>query len=99
MGAELTISSSLCEIRERTLAVKNIKLVFWGTLAVVSLLWVAADPAVFDVRGVFALRSFMMQYSGVLAMAAMSVAMVLALRPRWPERWTMRTAKGSFTET
>ena len=87
MGAELTISSSLCEIRERTLAVKNIKLVFWGTLAVVSLLWVAADPAVFDVRGVFALRSFMMQYSGVLAMAAMSVAMVLALRPRWPERW------------
>ncbi|MFV8096512.1 ferric reductase-like transmembrane domain-containing protein, partial [Enterobacter cloacae complex sp.6730737] len=27
------------------------------------------------------------QYTGVIAMVAMSVAMMLALRPRWPERW------------
>ncbi|AKI01136.1 putative ferric reductase [Hoeflea sp. IMCC20628] len=66
---------------------KNIKLVFWGVLAVISLLWFAADPAVFEARTVFALRDFMMQYSGVLAISAMSIAMVLALRPRWPEQW------------
>ncbi|MBN9549638.1 MAG: ferric reductase-like transmembrane domain-containing protein, partial [Alphaproteobacteria bacterium] len=29
----------------------------------------------------------MIQYSGVIAMGVMSVAMILALRPRWPERW------------
>ena len=66
---------------------KHIKLVFWGALALITLLWVAADPAVFGAGSVMALRGFMMQFSGVLAMGAMSIAMVLALRPRWPERW------------
>ncbi|MBC7279917.1 MAG: ferric reductase-like transmembrane domain-containing protein [Hoeflea sp.] len=68
-------------------AVTHIKLSFWGLLALLSLLWLAADPAVFEASSVFALRGFMMQYSGVLAIGCMSVAMVLALRPRWPEKW------------
>jgi predicted ferric reductase len=29
----------------------------------------------------------MVQYSGILAIGAMSIAMILALRPRWPETW------------
>lgn len=65
---------------------RNIKLVFWAVPALITLLWLVADPAVFEARSVFALREFMMQYSGVLAISAMSIAMVLALRPRWPER-------------
>ncbi|WP_412048593.1 ferric reductase-like transmembrane domain-containing protein [Hoeflea sp. Naph1] len=65
---------------------RNIKLVFWGVLALITLLWIAADPAVFEARSVFALRGFMMQYSGLLAIGVMSIAMVLALRPRWPEQ-------------
>jgi len=67
--------------------VKNIKIAFWGVLALISLLWVMADPAVFEASSVFGLRGFMMQYSGVLAIGCMSIAMILALRPRWPEPW------------
>ncbi|MEM5473364.1 ferric reductase-like transmembrane domain-containing protein [Hoeflea sp. AS60] len=66
---------------------KNIKIAFWGVLALISLLWVVADPAVFEASSVFGLRGFMMQYSGVLAIGCMSFAMILALRPRWPEPW------------
>lgn len=29
----------------------------------------------------------MVQYGGIVAVACMSVAMILALRPRWPENW------------
>ncbi|KGF69221.1 ferric reductase [Hoeflea sp. BAL378] len=65
----------------------HIKLAFWGLLVLLSLLWLAADPAAFGARGLLATRDMMMQYSGVLAIGCMSVAMVLALRPRWPERW------------
>ncbi|PWW03325.1 putative ferric reductase [Hoeflea marina] len=66
---------------------RTIKSVFWAALALMTLLWIAADPSVFEAGSVLALRGYMMQYSGVLAIAAMSIAMVLALRPRWPERW------------
>nr|WP_248291163.1 ferric reductase-like transmembrane domain-containing protein [Neoroseomonas marina] len=37
--------------------------------------------------GFFPLRSGMVQATGLLAMGCMSAAMILALRPRWPERW------------
>ncbi|MCW2244459.1 putative ferric reductase [Azospirillum fermentarium] len=66
---------------------QNIRLSLWGFLALLSVLWVAADPAVFQASTFFAVRGAMVQYSGVLAMGCMSVAMILALRPRFPERW------------
>ncbi|MHA7970269.1 ferredoxin reductase family protein [Rhizobium sp. CAU 1783] len=66
---------------------RNIKLALWGALALLSLLWLAAEPGVFQSANVFALRAAMIQYSGVLAIGAMSMAMVLALRPGWPETW------------
>ncbi|WP_343032308.1 hypothetical protein [Parvibaculum sedimenti] len=66
---------------------RNIKLVFWGLLALLSLLWFAADPSALAQSGFFAIRGIMVQYTGILGMGCMSVAMILALRPRWPEHW------------
>lgn len=66
---------------------RNIKLVFWGTLALLSVLWAAADPLSLSPSGFFALRDAMVQYTGIIAIGCMSVAMILAVRPLWPERW------------
>lgn len=66
---------------------RNIKRTFWGVLALLSALWVLAEPQVFQPANFFALRATMVQYSGVVAIGCMSIAMITALRPRWPERW------------
>ncbi|MDW6023494.1 ferric reductase-like transmembrane domain-containing protein [Mesorhizobium sp. BAC0120] len=66
---------------------RNIKYALWGTFALLTALWLLAEPTVFQQAGFFALRATVMQYSGVIAIGAMSVAMILSLRPRWPERW------------
>lgn len=66
---------------------RHIKLALFGILAFMSVLWIAAEPGVFQLNGFFAVRAAAAQYTGVLAIAVMSVAMMLALRPRWPERW------------
>ncbi|WP_445500718.1 ferredoxin reductase family protein [Microvirga sp. G4-2] len=65
----------------------HIKIAFWGALALLAALWLLADPLALQPAGFFALRGSMVQLSGVLAMGCMSLAMILALRPRWPERW------------
>ncbi|MEX0406072.1 ferric reductase-like transmembrane domain-containing protein [Aquibium sp. LZ166] len=66
---------------------RHIKLALWGMLALLTVLWLLAEPQLFQPANFLALRGTMVQYSGIIAMAAMSVAMVLALRPRRPERW------------
>lgn len=66
---------------------RNIRWTLWGLLALLSVLWWLAEPSVRERTGFFALRDAIVQYSGVIAMGCMSVAMLLALRPRWPERW------------
>ncbi|WP_234053133.1 MULTISPECIES: ferric reductase-like transmembrane domain-containing protein [unclassified Xanthobacter] len=66
---------------------RHIKLALFGILVLMSVLWIAAEPGAFQLRGLFPVRTVAVQYTGVLAMAVMSVAMMLALRPRWPERW------------
>lgn len=65
----------------------HIRIAFWGGLALLAGLWLLADPLALQPAGFFALRGSMVQLSGVLAMGCMSLAMVLALRPRWPEGW------------
>jgi len=65
----------------------HIKIAFWGSLALLAGLWLLADPLALLANGFFALRGSMVQLSGILAMGCMSLAMILALRPRWPERW------------
>lgn len=66
---------------------RNIKIALWGLLLLLSLLWVLAEPGLSAVSGLFPVRTLAVQYTGLLAMGAMSLAMMLALRPRWPERW------------
>ncbi len=66
---------------------RTIRRTLIGLLVLMSLLWLSMEPSVFKAANLFALRSLMIQYSGIIAMGCMSVAMILALRPRWPERW------------
>ena len=63
---------------------KRVAWVFWGLVLVLSGLYLLADT-LWPAGGYFALRTVWVQYSGVLAMAMMSVAMVLAARPVWLE--------------
>ena len=66
----------------------NIKIALWGALALLTVLWLVAEqPTVDAAATVPALRNMMIQFSGVLAIGFMSLAMILATRPRWPERW------------
>ena len=60
----------------------RIKLVFWVGFVGLTGLWLLAASGVFAVPHVFALRAFMLQYTGLLAFAMMSVAMILSLRLR-----------------
>lgn len=66
---------------------KSITMSLWGALALLTALWLAADLGVFQAASFFELRAYMVQYSGVIAVGCMSMAMILALRPRWPEAW------------
>lgn len=59
----------------------------WAFLAAATVLWLLADTFFPQPFGYFAFRNAFMQYSGVVAMGAMSVGMVLATRPRWLEKW------------
>nr|HPQ96715.1 ferric reductase-like transmembrane domain-containing protein [Thiolinea sp.] len=63
---------------------KNIKLALWAILLGLTGLWLLAavwpESATF-----FAIRGVMVQYSGVMGMGVMSIAMFLAIRPRWLE--------------
>lgn len=65
----------------------NIKLSFAALLGALTALWLAAESSAGLPASFMAFRGVMVQYSGIIAIACMSVAMVLALRPRWPERW------------
>lgn len=65
---------------------RNIRRALWAIPAGLSLLWLLAALPLPDPLGVMQFRSLLVQYSGVLSMGAMSVAMILALRLRWLER-------------
>lgn len=60
----------------------NIKIALWALLAGLTLLWALADSFLPAPLTYFSLRSVMVQYTGIIAMAAMSVAIILAVRPR-----------------
>lgn len=64
---------------------KPIKLSLWGLFLLLSGLWLLADTLAPQPFNYFALRVVVMQYSGVLAIGAMSAALLLAIRPRWLE--------------
>lgn len=65
---------------------KRIKTGLAGLFAGLTALWLLAEaPALGAARGFFDWRHLLVQYSGVLAMGAMSAAMLLAVRPAWLE--------------
>lgn len=64
----------------------RIKVVFLLLALVGSALWLLADTLLPQPLTYFSFRSVFVQFSGWLAMAAMSLAMLLALRPKWLER-------------
>ncbi|WP_028208642.1 ferredoxin reductase family protein [Paraburkholderia nodosa] len=61
---------------------RRIKWVLWLTLALVTLAWLASDSPIPRLATVFSLRQAWIQYTGLMAIATMSLAMVLANRPR-----------------
>ena len=66
---------------------KNIKRGLLGLLALLSILWILAEAtALARTSGLFPWRNLLVQYSGVLGMGVMSVAMLLAVRPAWIEQ-------------
>lgn len=62
-----------------------IRRLFQGSLLLITLLWLWADPRWLQPQTYFGFRTVAMQYSGVLAIGVMSLAMLLATRPRWLE--------------
>ena len=66
---------------------KRIAIALSGIVLVPSVLWLSASMHLLRPDNFFELREAVMQYSGVLAISCMSVAMLLALRPSRPERW------------
>ena len=64
---------------------KRIIWTFWFFALALSALWLFTDTLWPAKSNYFALRTVWIQYSGVLAIGTMSVAMVLATRPAWLE--------------
>lgn len=57
-------------------------------VAIMTLLWLQAEPSLLSSQNVFQWRSALVQYSGILALMMFSAAMLLALRLATIERWT-----------
>lgn len=65
----------------------RIKIALPSLLAGVSLLWLIASLPFPEAPGFIQIRNLLVEYSGTLSMAAMSVAMILAMRMPWLNRW------------
>ncbi|SDS24370.1 Predicted ferric reductase [Polaribacter sp. KT25b] len=64
---------------------RNIKRLLWGLLVGVTVLWILANVPFPDTITSKIIRHLSIQYSGVIGIGVMSVAMILALRPVWLE--------------
>lgn len=65
---------------------KNIKVAFWVILLSLSAVWLLADTLVPDPLTYFSFRTVFVQYTGILSVGTMSIAMLLSVRPKWLER-------------
>ena len=65
----------------------RVPLFFWGLTALVGVLWFVSDSLWVSPFAYFPFRSVFVQFSGILAVVMMAVALVLALRLRSLERW------------
>lgn len=64
---------------------KNIKIGLYTILVGVSLAWLLANLPFSDNLTFIAIRNYLVQYSGIMAITTMSLAMILATRPNWAE--------------
>lgn len=65
----------------------RIKLFLVSLLAALTGLWLLADTLAPQPFTYFSFRAVFVQYTGLVAIGAMSIAMLLAMRPRSVERW------------
>ncbi len=66
---------------------KTVKHAFWGSLLVLSALWLLTDPVDWTtLSGIFAWRNVLNQYTGILGIGVMSLAMMLSARPVFLEK-------------
>lgn len=65
---------------------KKMQLTFWAFLLTLSALWLLADTLVPEPFTYFSFRTVFVQYTGVIGMGMMSVAMLLSVRPAWIEQ-------------
>ena len=65
---------------------RKIKWTLWAVFVLITLAWVASDNPFPRPPTLFSLRPVWIQYTGLMAIAAMSIALVLANRPRWLEK-------------
>ena len=72
---------------------QTIRLTLWGFLIGASGLWLMAANWP-ETWSYFQFRDLINQYSGLIAMGAMSLCMLLAVRPMWLESWLHGLDKG-----
>lgn len=66
---------------------KTIKVTLWGLFLSLTTLWLITALPLPNPLTYFAFRDQFNQYTGIIAIAAMSVAMLLAVRPVWMESY------------
>lgn len=64
---------------------RNIKAAFIAFVAALTVLWLLADTPLPQPLTYFSFRSVLVQYTGIVAVGAMSLATLLAVRPVWLE--------------
>lgn len=65
---------------------KAIKITFCTLILGISILWIAANLPLPETLNFIAVRNLLVQYSGVLSISVMSIAMILATRSKWLEQ-------------
>jgi hypothetical protein len=60
---------------------RNIRRTFFSLLTILSILWLLAEPSAFQPARFIPLRNAMVQYSGIIAMACMSVVVLQSPLP------------------
>lgn len=72
--------------RNKMVVMKQLKISLWGILIALSGFWWLADTTEWSrLSGVFAWRNVLNQWSGIVAIGVMSIALILSLRPAFFE--------------
>jgi len=81
------ISTKIAKYAAEEYDMYRVKSYFWWLTGLASLVWLLSAWPFPLPNSYFPFRTIAVQYTGVISMVMMSLAMILALRPAWPERW------------